>query len=183
MESYSKLSTSTEVGNKRLKLVALGDISIIEEEQLPTLLTSKPAASIRIRDVTAHALGVLAWDDQRHKWVNRIVIPKDTPLPSSRNVLFTTTQDNQTEGRIIILEGEDEDPQYCTILGSGYLLSDIPPRLRGVPRISVILGYDRKAMVHVTVQEMSSGQELSIKIDRKELLTEGQKANLKQQIK
>jgi len=184
MQDYSKTLKLTGSRNTPLKLVSLGDLSIAEEEKPPGSRPPNPTASIRIRDVTPHALGVMVWDDKHRKWVNRIVIPKDTPLPCSRVALFTTTQDNQTEGSITLLQGEDEDPQYCTILGEkdGYVLTGIPPQPKEIPQITVILKYDRENMVHVIAKETSSGQELSICIAHSELLSDEQKKELVQQI-
>ena len=176
-----------EIGINPDEVVAIG-AAIVAAHEEGTIVRDKKGeivSAIKIQDVTAHALGVIVWDEEKGREVNSIIIPKDTPIPAENTLMYTTVEDYQTDVRITVLEGEDEDPQYCTILGKkeGYMLSNIPPQPKGVPQIAITMKYDREAIVHVTARELESGQELNIEIRREELLTEEEKANLTDQIK
>jgi molecular chaperone DnaK len=130
-----------------------------------------------IQNVTAHSLGVQA--ENYGKLINARLIKKDTPIPASGQDTFTTTRDNQTEVKIVILQGEDDDPEMCEKVGDAGVLTGIPPRPMGALQIFVTLEYDKSGIVHLHAQESESGRELNTTIDYKNLMSG---ANLQQAI-
>jgi molecular chaperone DnaK len=122
-----------------------------------------------IRNVTAHSLGVQA--ENYGTLVNSRLINKDSPIPASGQDTFTTLSDNQTEVKIIILQGEDDDPEMCEKVGEAGVLTGIPPRPRGTVPILVTLEYDKSGIVHLHAREGESGRELNTTIEYKTLMS------------
>jgi len=150
------------------EVVAIGAAVIAASEAGEIVRNSKGEAlpSVKIKDVTAHSLGVIALDTVRNKEINSIIIPKDTPIPAEVKKMFSTVEDYQTSVVITILQGEDEEPQYCTVIGEkdGYVLADIPPKPKDQVQIEVTMQYDRENTVHLTAKELSSGKQLNLQI-------------------
>ncbi len=68
-------------------------------------------------NVNAHSLGIQGIDLQTKQRINKVIIPRNTPLPASATYLFTTTEDGQKNARVRLLEGESENPEFCSTLG------------------------------------------------------------------
>ena len=125
--------------------------------------TGKKLPPTQIRNVTAHSLGVEGLNDDDRR-TNFMLIPKDSPIPASGQDSFSTRDDDQSEVRIKILQGEDDDPEMCVLVGDAGVLKGIPPRPAGVPQILVTLEYDKSGIVHVHAREVESGKELKAEI-------------------
>jgi molecular chaperone DnaK len=140
--------------------------------------------SLEIRDVTAHSLGVIAIDTETDVEYNSIIIPKDSEVPAQKSEMYTTIVNNQTDIRITVLQGEDRNPKYCTLIGKedGYVLSGIPPMLKGVPEIEHTMSYDKEGFVLLTAKELSSGKKLDIEIENPSLLTKKQKEEIAKKV-
>lgn len=140
--------------------------------------------SLEIGDVTPHSLGICITDSETGKDLNSIIIKKNHKIPAQESRPYTTRFDNQTSVWIIVLQGEDDDPEYCTIIGDkdGYVLSDIPPMPKGVPEIRTTMTYDKENMIHITAEELSTGKKLDIVINNPSLLTEKQQESIAKEI-
>ncbi|RHN64019.1 putative Heat shock protein 70 family [Medicago truncatula] len=69
------------------------------------------------------------------------VIPRNTSMPTTRVMDFTTIHDNQTEALILVYEGEGQKAEENHLLG--YLkIMGIPAAPRGVPEINVRMNID-----------------------------------------
>jgi hypothetical protein len=56
---------------------------------------------IRLRNVTAHSLGIIVRNEAGNKDVNSIIIKKDTEIPAENTEQgYTTIEDNQTRARM-----------------------------------------------------------------------------------
>ncbi len=119
--------------------------------------TGEEVSGLEVRDVTAHSFGVKAKEGGAH--VNSIILPKDTSIPASRTRNFTTPEDNQTSVEIIVLEGEELDPDLCEQLGALHI-EGLPPKPKGVPKIEVTMTYTREAIIQVTARELTTGLEI-----------------------
>lgn len=94
------------------------------------------------------------------------LIPRNSPLPARHTEIFSTTEDNQTEVEIHVLQGERQMAADNTTLGL-LKLEDIPAAPRGVPQIEVTFQVDADGMLRVNAREATSGasQALSVAID------------------
>lgn len=68
-------------------------------------------------NVNAHSLGIQGVDLQTKQRINHVIIPRNTPLPASSTHLFSTMSDGQPNVRVRLLEGESENPVFCSALG------------------------------------------------------------------
>ena len=161
-----------EIGINPDEVVAIGAAVYAANERGVAVRdkTGRRLPPARIRNVTAHSLGVVALDDD-HRDRNFRVIPKDSPIPASGHETFSTSEDDQTQVEIKILQGEDDDPEMCVEVGDAGLLTGIPPRPKGIPQIVVTLEYDKSGIVHVHARESESGKELNATIEYTALMS------------
>ncbi|CAJ2634665.1 heat shock protein 70 kDa [Trifolium pratense] len=76
------------------------------------------------------------------------VIPRNTSVPTTRVIDFTTIHDNQTEALILVYEGEGQKAEENQLLG--YLkIMGIPATPKGVPKIYVGMVIDSKNELRV----------------------------------
>ena len=123
----------------------------------------------KITDVNSHSLGVVAMGEDGKEY-NEIILPRNTPLPSSEFKDFCTLYDDQELIKLQITEGEDEDLDYVNIIGTSLL--KIKKRPKGSP-IRVIIGYDTNSIIHVRVIDLIDNTDLGeMKIERNSNLSE-----------
>ena len=81
-----------------------------------------------VTNINSHSLGVVGVDPLTGRRRNRIIIPKNTPLPHSASGRFKTYQANQPNVKITVMEGESESPDGCTEVGL-CVIHGLPPNL------------------------------------------------------
>lgn len=119
---------------------------------------------ITISDVTSQSLGVIQLDSETNQDKNTIVIPRNSKIPTKLSVGGLTVVDNQTELRIQVTQGEDEDPAFVTQIGESILR--IPPYPKGSP-IEITFCYDEDQTVQIEVFDLTAKQSLgTFEIDR-----------------
>ncbi len=117
---------------------------------------------IRTHDVTSHSLGLAVIKDG--ELANARIINRNTRIPAERTRDdITTTFDNQTAVDLWLVQGEDDDPLACTVLGH-FEFYGVAPRPAGASRISVTYRYNRNAIVEVEAMDLQSGQILPYRI-------------------
>ncbi|MFQ6067356.1 MAG: molecular chaperone DnaK [bacterium] len=116
-------------------------------------------------DVTPLSLGI-----ETQGGIFAKIIPRNTSIPTSRGQIFTTATDNQTTVEIHVLQGEREIAAYNMSLGR-FQLMDIPPAPRGIPRIEVTFDIDANGILHVSAQDLHTGNEQRIKITSSQALS------------
>ena len=117
---------------------------------------------IRTHDVTSHSLGLAAIRDG--KLANARIIDRNTRVPAERTRDdIITTFDNQTCVDLWLVQGEDDDPLSCTVLGH-FEFYGIPPRPAGASRLSITYRYNANAIVEVEAMDLVSGQTLPYRI-------------------
>ncbi|MEH2306822.1 Hsp70 family protein [Nostoc sp.] len=131
----------------------------------------KAIAPVKVRNVTAHSLGIITKNAETDKDINSKLIFKNTEIPAKGEGNFTTIKDNQTEVEIQIIQGEDENPENCDKVGDAGLLTGIPPQPKGVPQIEVSLSYDESGFVYLYARELESGKKITAKIKNHALLS------------
>ena len=94
--------------------------------QAHSLLYPQKDRDVLLLDVTPQNLGLLVVGGYF-----TTVIPKNTTVPTSQTHIFTTVQDDQTQARIVVLQGESEKAIDNEMLGE-FVLSGIRAARRGV---------------------------------------------------
>lgn len=131
--------------------------------------TGKVRPPATLTNVTAHSLGIVVDDDGTPR--NSRLIDKNSPIPARGEDTYSTVEDNQNSVRIVILQGEHDDPEDCIKVGDAGVLTGIPPQPRGVPQILVTLEYDKSGIVHVYARDTGSGRELRATIEYPALMS------------
>lgn len=105
------------------------------------------------------------------------VISKHTTIPCDKTQRYTTVEDNQTQVRIEVFQGESSVPEENFKIGE-FILQGIPIAKAGVPQIDVKFAIDADCLLTVTARDASTGNYQSITITDSHLLTPAQMTSL-----
>lgn len=104
-----------------------------------------------LTNINSHSLGLVGVDATTGRRVNRVIIPKNTPLPHAATRRFKTFKANQPNVRICVVEGESELPEACTEVGL-CVIRDLPPNLpQGWP-VEVRYAYRENGQLQVAAR-------------------------------
>ncbi len=111
---------------------------------------------IRTHDVTSHSLGMVAYrDGSLH---NSKIIGRNNRIPAEMTREdYSTTHDGQTTVDLWLVQGEEQDPLKCSVLGH-FEFYGIPPRPAGQARLSVTYRYNSNGIVEVEAMDLETGQ-------------------------
>lgn len=93
------------------------------------------------------------------------VIERNTTVPTSKTMVFTTTEDGQTSVEVHVLQGERELAKFNKSLAK-FSLIEILRAPKGVPKIEVTFDIDADGIVHVSARDAASGVKQSFTIKR-----------------
>jgi molecular chaperone DnaK len=140
-----------------------------EETERMKAVFSEPvveaARSVMLGDVNSHGLGVIVRSSRENRTVNSLMIPKNTPLPTTRVKVFGTEARNQRMVRLRIVEGDSRDPRGCTQIGE-CVIKHLP---KGLPKgnpVEVTFAYDTSGRIHVRAVEMTSNISADVELQR-----------------
>lgn len=121
---------------------------------------------IVLADVTSMALGIKSFRASDGKPVVSHMIPKNMQIPTEAKQSFTTRVDNQSSVEIVVVQGEDDDPDSPNnkVIGTA-VLDGIPPMPKGTPSIEVTLEYDSENIINVSAIETTSGKHMTATIN------------------
>ena len=90
---------------------------------------SLPGQRVVLLDVTPQTLGMMMAGGLMEP-----LITKDTTVPTSRTKAFTTSRDNQTAVKILVMQGEGEQASQNELLGE-FILTGLRRAAAGMVRI------------------------------------------------
>ena len=123
-----------------------------------------------VTNVNSHTLGVLVF--RQGQPATSGMIPANTTLPFTHRTTFETINDNQKGVKIVVLEGENPDPDMNMRIGEA-VITGLPPRPKGAP-VEVAYHYDRDGRIHVYARDVQSGRSVRTVLQREGALTQGQ---------
>ncbi len=113
---------------------------------------------VLLLDVTPLSLGI-----ETLGGVMSALIEKNTTIPTKKQQVFSTADDNQTAVTIHVLQGERSQAAQNKSLGR-FNLEDIPPAPRGMPQIEVSFDIDANGILNVSAKDKATNREQSIVI-------------------
>lgn len=123
---------------------------------------------ILLLDVTPLSLGL-----ETIGGVMKKLIPRNTTIPVRRSDIFSTSENNQTQVEIQILQGEREMAAGNKSLGK-FKLTGIPPAPRGIPQVQVAFDIDANGILRVTAVDRTTGREQGITISGSSVLSDAE---------
>jgi molecular chaperone DnaK len=108
------------------------------------------------------------------------IIERNTTVPTSRSMMFTTSEDGQSSVEVHVLQGERELAKYNKSLAR-FHLTGIPRAPRGVPQIEVTFEIDADGIVQVVAKDAASGITQAITIERSANLDPDEVARLQKE--
>jgi molecular chaperone DnaK len=109
-------------------------------------------------DVTPHTLGVMVAGGMMEP-----VIPQNTTVPTARTRTFTTSRDNQTAVKILVMQGEHERAAENELLGE-FILDGLRRAKAGEVEIDVTFEIDADGIVSVRAKDLETGRDQSITV-------------------
>jgi molecular chaperone DnaK len=109
-------------------------------------------------DVTPHALGIMTFGSHFEE-----LIPQNTTVPTSRTKVFTTSRDNQTAVKILVMQGENDNAEKNELLGE-FILTGLRRAQAGQVEVDVTFEINADGIVSVHAKDLETGQQQSITV-------------------
>ncbi|MCG9891323.1 MAG: molecular chaperone DnaK [Thermosynechococcaceae cyanobacterium MS004] len=119
-------------------------------------------------DVTPLSLGL-----ETIGGVMKPLIPRNTSIPVRRSDIFSTSENNQSQVEVHILQGERQLAEHNKSLGR-FQLRGIPPAPRGIPQVQVSFDIDANGILQVTALDKYTGREQTITVQGATNLSESE---------
>ncbi|HEL9630746.1 TPA: Hsp70 family protein, partial [Streptococcus suis] len=150
----SKLGRVVENGVNVDEAVAIGAAiranMLSKEKQNSIIGTKKLQNFIQFTDVTSHGLGMIALNENRDKYINSIIIPKNSTIPVSirkRYVFKPTNQSSEME--IFVLQGEDSRVAFNTFVNKYIVNGFDPSEFERTVEVTVTYSYNTDGLIEV----------------------------------
>ena len=163
-ESYAALAVQIVDGKKTTDRSSAGlstRVAVRAEKRLNSL------SMLSLRETTAHAMGVIAINDEGNRYYNEIIIPANHPRPvrAAKRFRFYTSPRSNNELAIYVLQGDRENPLDCQITYK-YVVTGIQHVKRGEKIGTVIriqYSYDVNGVIHIQARQEDSNVDLPIR--------------------
>jgi molecular chaperone DnaK len=123
-------------------------------------------------DVTPHALGIMTFGSYFEE-----LIPQNTTVPTSRTKVFTTSRDNQTAVKILVMQGESKKADDNELLGE-FILTGLRRAPKGHVEIEVTFEINTDGIVSVHAKDLENGQAQSIQVTASSGLTQDEVSSM-----
>src|SRR6478735_4037973 len=117
-------------------------------------------------DVTPHALGIMTFGSHFEE-----LIPTNTTVPTGMSKTFTTSRDNQTAVKIIVMQGDSEKAEENELLGE-FILTGLRRAPKGQVEIDVSFEINTDGIVSVSAKDLETGQVQAIQVTASSGLTQ-----------
>jgi molecular chaperone DnaK len=123
-------------------------------------------------DVTPHALGIMTQGGYFEE-----LIPQNTTVPTHRTKIFTTSRENQTAVKIVVMQGESERAEENELLGE-FILTGLRRAPKGTVEIEVTFEINADGIVSVHAKDLETSKEQSIEVTASSGLTRDEIRNM-----
>ena len=128
---------------------------------------------LNVKNVNSHSLGVVATDARTLRKRNAILIPRNTPIPTTAKRVFRTQKPGQKSILVQIVEGESASPEDCSQIGR-CVARDLPEDLPAQTPIEVKFSYQDNGRLTVSVTVAGTDRELRHEITRDNTISQQQ---------
>ncbi len=119
---------------------------------------------VSLTDVCNHSYGTICApidkETGRRVVQNKIILPKNTPLPCEASQVFYTVSKGQKRVEVTVTQGEDVDPAYVSTIATHSL--DLPSDRPAEQPIKVTYSYDLNQRMHCKFEDVHSGRVLEV---------------------
>ncbi|KAL8237192.1 hypothetical protein R6Q59_018273 [Mikania micrantha] len=119
---------------------------------------NKAVKDLVLLDVTPLSLGTCIKERTMS-----VIIPRNTPIPTTREKIYETCYDNQKSMLVDVYQGECNDVNDNIFLDE-FFLYGFPPRRAGEEKMKVCFNMDVNGMLHVLAESVTTGNKKSIVI-------------------
>jgi molecular chaperone DnaK (HSP70) len=132
----------------------------------PTAPRYRLASKKQTQDVMSHSLGMVAENENRSRYINSIIIPKNIPIPctESRPYQIRTGENRDNKVEVYMLQGESDSPLKCAVLGK-YIFSGITHTSNWFAVLDIQYQYDRNGVVKVSARQRETQRDLPMVIE------------------
>ena len=120
---------------------------------------------ISVRNVNSHALGILGVDPQTKRQRRKIMIPRNSKLPTKRSCAFPTNKPGQKSVLVSVVEGGTDSGANATKIGK-CVVTDLPPDLPKNTPVKVVFQYAANGRLKVEAELPTIGKKAALTIQR-----------------
>ncbi len=117
--------------------------------------TAATGIRLAVHDVTSHGLGEILLERDTDVLFNRVIIPRNTPIPAEDAAVSYTRYERQRVLGVRITEGDDTDPAHVRVLGKEPIR--VPPYPKGAP-FETTLSFDANQIIFVQIRDLTTGE-------------------------
>lgn len=133
---------------------------------LQRMRSSAAAGLVKIRDVTSHSLGAVAISSDGTRYINEIIIPKNSAIPCTEKKSFKIrVPRNGGTQEVYMLQGESSQPLACVILGK-YVFSEIMPEKGNEAKVEISYTYNQNGVVEVDAIQNAFNKKLPLTVEQ-----------------
>lgn len=132
-----------------------------------------------LANVSTHSLGIEGIDPITGQKVNKILLPRGTPLPAKVTRDFVTRQNHQHAITIKVLEGESPNPRECVTIGR-VAIRNLPADMSEEWPVEVTYSYDAHGRITVDARLRYTDREVHLETNRVGGVSEMHRARWKQ---
>lgn len=127
------------------------------------------AGAKKIRDATAHSMGMIAVSKDGTRYVNSIMVRKNSEIPAkvTRTYELGVSKNRENKQEVYVVQGEEEtltDPLNCSVLGK-YVFTGIEAAKERKEQVDVTFSYDENNIVQVSAVQKRTGASLTLHIE------------------
>ncbi len=115
---------------------------------------------INFKDVLPQSIGFTP-DNKRYIRI----VPKNSPLPITRDFIVLNNNDNVTEMNLVIYQGDSPYLEANEILGV-LNIRDITPAMKNFIKIKVSVSIDSESILHFSAREIQNDRELNVVFEK-----------------
>lgn len=165
----------TEYASLSVQVVEGKKVTDRSNSGLGKYVTVKPSQKLNslsvlnLRETTAHALGVVAVNDEENCYYNEVIIPANHPRPvrAAKRFRYYTSPSVPNTLDVYMVQGDNPNPLDC-LIPYKYVVSGIQHVNKG-EKIGTIIrvqySYDDNGIIHVQARQGNSNKDLPIRKD------------------